>query len=223
MKDLPWYIGRYDRRNDRFSYFKVVAQQTENGWHAIDSPKKMFPRTGEVELTGFDASQLRPNDWIVFQVDTNTRSKLTRAKHPRRIYPYYDLSSAQSLQKARHRLSLEGIETCGEPGQWTIRFETGGVILANLTESKPGFLFCHGISTLPNMRLMTAESSPYPVCLKITKYFICRTQMPRPRDAMTGHLTNITLKMPFNLSPEPTRQRRSLPGFASMSTSKTEN
>lgn len=139
MKDLPWYIGRYDRRNDRFSYFKVVAQQTENGWHAIDSPKKMFPRTGEVELTGFDASQLRPNDWIVFQVDTNTRSKLTRAKHPRRIYPYYDLSSAQSLQKARHRLSLEGIETCGEPGQWTIRFETGGVILANLTESKPGF------------------------------------------------------------------------------------
>ncbi|EAY9417917.1 hypothetical protein AIP31_22555, partial [Salmonella enterica] len=116
MKDLPWYIGRYDRRNDRFSYFKVVAQQTENGWHAIDNPKKMFPRTGEVELTGFDTSQLRPNDWIIFQVDTNTRSKLTRAKHPRRIYPYYDLSSAQSLQKARHRLSLEGIETCGEPG-----------------------------------------------------------------------------------------------------------
>lgn len=138
MKDLPWYIGRYDRRNDRFSYFKVVAQQTENGWHAIDNPKKMFPRTGEVELTGFDASQLRPNDWIVFQVDTYTRSKLTRAKHPRRIYPYYDLSSAQSLQNARHRLSLEGIETCGEPGQWTIRFEAGGVILANLTESKPG-------------------------------------------------------------------------------------
>lgn len=137
MKDIPWYIGRYDRRNDRFSYFKVVAQQTENGWHAIDSPKKMFPRTGEVELAGFDTSQLRPNDWIVFQVDTHTRSKLTRAKHPRRIYPYYDLSSAQSLQEARHRLSLEGIETCGEPGQWVIRFGAGEVILANLTESKP--------------------------------------------------------------------------------------
>lgn len=137
MKDIPWYIGRYDRRNDRFSYFKVVAQQTENGWHAIDSPKKMFPRTGEVELTGFDASQLRPNDWIVFQVDASARSKLTRAKNPRRIYPYYDLSSAQSLQEARHRLSLEGIETCGEPGQWTLRFDAGGVIVANLTESKP--------------------------------------------------------------------------------------
>lgn len=138
MKDIPWYIGRYDRRNDRFSYFKVVAQQTENGWRALDNPKKMFPRTGEVELTGFDASQLRPNDWIAFQVGSNTRSKLTRAKHPRRIYPYYDLSPAQSLQGTRRRLSLEGIETCGEPGQWAIRFEAGGVILANLTESKPG-------------------------------------------------------------------------------------
>ncbi|EAW4071618.1 hypothetical protein FFV06_16300 [Salmonella enterica] len=138
MKDIPWYIGRYDRRNDRFSYFKVVAQQTDNGWHAIDNPKKMFPRTGEVELTGFDASKLRPNDWIVFQVDSGARSKLARAKNPCRIYPYYDLSPAQTLLESRRRLSLEGIETCGEPGLWAIRFEAGGVILANLAESKPG-------------------------------------------------------------------------------------
>ncbi|PQQ42547.1 hypothetical protein CE143_22570 [Photorhabdus luminescens] len=138
MKDIPWYIGRYDRRNDRFSYFKVVAQQTKNGWCAIDNPKKMFPRTGEVELIGFDTSQLRPNDWIIFQIDSGVRSKLARAKHPCRIYPYYDLSSAQSLLASRHRLNLEGIETHGEPGQWAIRFDTDRFILANLTESKPG-------------------------------------------------------------------------------------
>ncbi|AYC18356.1 hypothetical protein DZA65_01462 [Dickeya dianthicola] len=149
MKDIPWYIGRYDRRNDRFSYFKVVAQQTENGWSAIDTPKKMFPRTGEVELTGFDASQLRPNDWIIFQIDSSSRSKLARAKHPRRIYPYYDLSSAQSLLESRHRLSLEGIEAHSEPGQWAIRFQIGGVILANLTELKPGHLILSRNQNVP--------------------------------------------------------------------------
>ncbi|HDX5344072.1 TPA: hypothetical protein ROI66_002981 [Citrobacter sedlakii] len=137
MKDIPWYIGRYDRRNDRFSYFKVVAQKTENGWRALDNPKKMFPRTGEVELIGFDASQLRPNDWIIFQIDSSARSKLARAKHPRRIYPYYDLSPAQSLLASRRLLSIDGIETHGEPGQWAIRFGTRGIILANLTELTP--------------------------------------------------------------------------------------
>ncbi|HFI1561990.1 TPA: hypothetical protein ACGPLG_000372 [Yersinia enterocolitica] len=138
MNDIPWYIGQYDRRNDRFFYFKVVAQETENGWRELDNPKKMFPRSGEVELIGFDTLQLRPNDWIVFQVDSSVRSKLARAKHPRRIYPYYDLSSAQSLLASRSQLSIEGIETHGDPGQWAIRFKTGGLILASLMVSKQG-------------------------------------------------------------------------------------
>ncbi|HGX3397493.1 TPA: hypothetical protein ACW719_003530 [Klebsiella aerogenes] len=166
MKDIPWFMGRYDRRNDRFSYFKVVAQQTENGWQAIDNPKKVFPRTGEVELTGFDTSQLRPNDWIVFQVDSNTRSKLMRGKHPCRIYPYYDLSSAQSLQEARRRLSLKGIETPGEPGQWAIRFESGSVILANLMESKTG---CFILSRNPNVTEYTFNSNGIVTVLGLTE------------------------------------------------------
>lgn len=50
MKDIPWYIGQYDRRNYQ-SYFKVVAQETLDGWSVIDNPKKKFPRTGKSSST----------------------------------------------------------------------------------------------------------------------------------------------------------------------------
>lgn len=137
MKDMPWYIGRYDRKNDLFFYFKVVAQEMETGWRAIDNPKKLFPRNGETELIGLNSLQLRPNDYIAFQVDPSVRSKITRAKNPRRIYPYCDLSSIQSLQAAQSFLTLDGIESRGDSGQWAIRFGTDGLILVNLAKSKP--------------------------------------------------------------------------------------
>lgn len=136
MKDMPWYIGRFDRKNDLFFYIKVVAQEAETGWCAIDNPKKLFPRNGEVELIGLNSLQLRPNDYIAFQVDSSVRSKITRAKNPRRIYPYCDLSSIQSLQAAQSILALDGIESPGDAGHWAIRFGTSGLILVNLTKSK---------------------------------------------------------------------------------------
>ncbi len=141
MSEIPWYIGRYDRRNYR-SYLKVVARGTKNDWYALDNPKKMFPRTGEVELIGSDSLQLRQGDWIVFQVGVGTRNKVVLAKHPRRIYPYYDLSSEESLLALRRRLSFDGIDmdTEGEPGQWAIRFGPEALILTNLADSKSGRL-----------------------------------------------------------------------------------
>lgn len=138
MKDIPWYIGQYDRRNYQ-SYIKVVAQETQDGWSVIDNPKKKFPRTGEVEFNGTDILQFRPQEWAAFQVGPGPRNK-TQAKHTRRIYPYYDLSSGQSLLEARRRLSFDGITADGEPGLWAIRFGPDGLILANLAESKSGCL-----------------------------------------------------------------------------------
>ncbi|MGY5956489.1 Chromosome partition protein Smc [Kosakonia sp. BK9b] len=138
MSEIPWFLGQYDRRNYQ-SYFKAVAQETPNGWRTIDNPKRLFPRTGEVEFNETDALPLRKGEWAAFQVGPGIRNK-TQAKRSRRIYPYYNLSSAKSLLEARRRLSFDGITTDGEPGLWAIRFGTDGLILANLAESKSGCL-----------------------------------------------------------------------------------
>lgn len=137
MSEIPWYLGQYDRRNYQ-SYLKAVAQETPNGWRTIDS-KKLFPRTGEVEFNDADTLPLRKGEWAAFQVGPGTRSK-AQAKRSRRIYPYYDLSSGQSLLEARRRLSFDGITAGGEPGLWAIRFGSDALILANLAESKSGSL-----------------------------------------------------------------------------------
>ncbi|MBJ8896374.1 hypothetical protein I5418_04560 [Citrobacter braakii] len=138
MSGIPWYLGQYDRRNYQ-SYLKAVAQETPNGWRTIDNPKKLFPRTGEVEFNEADVLQLRKGEWAAFHVGPGIRNR-AQAKRSRRIYPYYDLSSGQSLLEARRRLSFDGIKTGGEPGLWAIRFGPDGFILVNLAESKSGCL-----------------------------------------------------------------------------------
>ncbi|ELD3828509.1 hypothetical protein QJE79_003789 [Salmonella enterica] len=135
MSEIPWYLGQYDRRNYQ-SYLKAVAQDTPHGWRTIDNPKKLFPRTGEVEFNEADALPLRKGEWAAFQVGPGGRNR-AQAKRSRRIYPYYDLSSGQSLLEARRRLSFDGITTGGEPGLWAIRFGPDGLILANMTELTP--------------------------------------------------------------------------------------
>lgn len=138
MSNIPWYLGQYDRRNYQ-SYLTAIAQETPDGWRTIENPKKLFPRTGEVEFNDADALTLRKGEWAAFHVGPSTRNR-AQAKHARRIYPYYDLSSGQSLQEARRQLSFDGITTDCEPGLWAIRFGPDGLILANLAESKSGCL-----------------------------------------------------------------------------------
>ncbi len=134
MSKIPWYLGQFDRRNYQ-SYLKAVAQETPDGWRTIENPKKLFPRTGEVEFNETDALPLRKGEWAAFHVGPGIRNR-AQAKHARRIYPYYDLSSGQSLLEARRQLSFDGITADGEPGLWAIRFGPDGLILANLAESK---------------------------------------------------------------------------------------
>lgn len=138
MGKIPWYLGQFDRRNYQ-SYLKAIAQETPVGWRSIDNPKKLFPRTGEVEFNEAEALSLRKGDWAAFHVGPGTRNR-AQAKHARRIYPYYDLSSGQTLLETRRQLSFDGITTDGEPGLWAIRFGADGLILANLAESKSGCL-----------------------------------------------------------------------------------
>ncbi|EPJ9040043.1 hypothetical protein QP585_09680 [Serratia ureilytica] len=138
MSKIPLYLGQFDRRNYQ-SYLKVIVQETPVGWRTIENPKKLFPRTGEVEFNETDALQLRKDEWAAFHVGPGIRNR-AQAKHARRIYPYYDLSSGQSLLEVRRQLSFNGITTDGEPGLWAIRFGPDGLILANMAESKSGYL-----------------------------------------------------------------------------------
>lgn len=138
MSKIPWYLGQFDRRNYQ-SYLKAIAQEMPDGWRTIENPKKLFPRTGEVEFNEADALPLRKGEWAAFHVGPGIRNR-AQAKHARRIYPYYDLSFGQSLLEARRQLSFDGITTDGEPGLWAIRFGADGLILANLVESKSGCL-----------------------------------------------------------------------------------
>ncbi|UGA52435.1 MULTISPECIES: hypothetical protein [Dickeya] len=138
MSKIPWYLGQFDRRNYQ-SFLKAIAQETPDGWRTIENPKKLFPRTGEVEFNETDALPLRKGEWAAFHVGPGIRNR-AQAKHARRIYPYYDLSSGQSLLEVRRQLNFDGITTDGEPGLWAIRFGPDALILANLAESKSGCL-----------------------------------------------------------------------------------
>jgi len=138
MGRIPWYLGQFDRRNYQ-SYLKAIAQETPVGWRTIENPKKLFPRTGEVEFNEADSLPLRKGEWAAFHVGLGIRNK-AQAKQARRIYPYYDLSSGQTLLETRRQLSFDGIATDGESGLWAIRFGADGLILANLTELKSGCL-----------------------------------------------------------------------------------
>lgn len=138
MSKIPRYLGQFDRKNYQ-SYLTAIAQEMPDGWRSIDNPKKLFPRTGEVEFNESGALPLRKGEWAAFHVGPGIRNR-AQAKHARRIYPYYDLSSGQTLLETRRQLSFDGIKTDGEPGLWAIRFSTDGLILANLAESKSGCL-----------------------------------------------------------------------------------
>lgn len=138
MSKIPWYLGKFDRRNYQ-SYLKAIAQETPDGWRTLENPKKLFPPTGEVEFNDADALPLRKGEWAAFHVGPGIRNR-AQAKHARRIYPYYDLSAGQSLLEVRRQLSFDGITTDGEAGLWAIRFGPDGLILANLVDLKSGYL-----------------------------------------------------------------------------------
>lgn len=138
MSETLWFLGQYDRKNYQ-SYLNAVAQKTPNGWHTIDNPKKLFPPMGKVKLNGTTQLSLQKGEWVTFQVRPGFRNK-TQVKYFHPIYPYYDLSSEQSLVALRRRLSFDGLVTNGAPGLCALRFASDGLVLATFVESKSGSL-----------------------------------------------------------------------------------
>ena len=145
----PWYAGTCERRNDMIVHLKVVTVKTESGWTLVDNPHKLFRKSGEVEMRGVDAASLRFGEWVKFQVGPSERKDQWRATRHHRLYAYYDLSQAKSIEEARRILTLEGLAAHRPAGTWMVRIHDAQVIQVELARSGDDTLLGAHITTLP--------------------------------------------------------------------------
>jgi hypothetical protein len=80
------------------------------GWNPIENRKKLFPKYGQVEISGVAVSTLRPNDWLAFQIVRNARLRTISFKiTAHNLIPrYFDMAAPGSLEAARSLFSIEG-------------------------------------------------------------------------------------------------------------------
>ncbi|WP_134517417.1 hypothetical protein, partial [Pseudomonas aeruginosa] len=138
-----------ERRNDMTVQLKVVAVKTKLGWSLVENPHKLFRKSGEVEMRGADVASLRFGEWVKFQVGPSERKDQWRATRHHRLYAYYDLSSAQSVEEARQTLTFNGVATHRPPGIWMIRINGDQVVQIEFTRSGDDLLLASHITTLP--------------------------------------------------------------------------
>ncbi|RDT21886.1 hypothetical protein DXF94_28560, partial [Klebsiella pneumoniae] len=119
------------------------------GWSLVENPHKLFRKSGEVEMRGADVASLRFGEWVRFQVGPSERKDQWRATRHHRLYAYYDLSSAQSVEEARQTLTFNGVATHRPPGIWMIRINGDQVVQIEFTRSGDDLLLASHITTLP--------------------------------------------------------------------------
>ncbi|MGY1920056.1 hypothetical protein ACW9IF_14195 [Pseudomonas tolaasii] len=145
----PWYAGRCVRRNDTIAHIEVVARKTDEGWALVDTPRRLFPKMGEVEMRGADSPPLRQGEWIAFQVVPSDRKGQWRATRTHRLYAYYDLQNAQSLEDVRRILTIEGLPAHNVPGTWMVRTPDEQIIQVELAGSGENTLVLSKTTALP--------------------------------------------------------------------------
>ena len=108
--ESPWYAGRLARRSGARGDVDVLASATVEGWEPITNPRKLFPKAGQVEVSGAAVSTLSPGDWLVFQVVTKGRPGTASFKiSAHRALPrYLDMESLSSIEAARSLFSSTG-------------------------------------------------------------------------------------------------------------------
>ena len=111
----------------------VVAARTEpltssprrrpRAGEAIDNPRKLFPKSGQVEMLGVVVSTLCPGDWLAFQVVSSARPGAPSFKiSAHRLMPrYVDMAYLGSIEAARVVFSEEGWVDGRQPGHWAVR------------------------------------------------------------------------------------------------------
>jgi hypothetical protein len=141
----PWYAGRIVRQRGVHGTVDVLAQATASGWEAIKRPRKLFPKSGQVELLSSAASTLRLGDWLTFQI-TSPRSEMLPEATPikigaHRVLPrYVDMASMGSIAAAYVLFTKVGWLGGRQGGHWAVRFAPDGILVLDLGLERGGRL-----------------------------------------------------------------------------------
>lgn len=140
----PWYAGRLLKRRAMRTPVEVVAVRGRAGWDAVDNPKRLFPKMGQVEFLGAVALEGTAGDWLAFQVvdDGRPGAGQTRIGAHHYLPRYADMRSAGTIDTARFRFAREGWDGASDPGHWAIRIADDRYLALQLERTKDGHLRC---------------------------------------------------------------------------------
>lgn len=140
----PWYAGRLARRRGTRVDVDVLAVESETGWEPVPNARKLFPKTGQVELLGPSAIEGRAGDWLAFQTIADGRpgTRLVRVGTHRFLWQFADLRALGTVEKARFLFTQEGWDDGGQVGHWAVRFADDRVLALQLNRARNGLLKC---------------------------------------------------------------------------------
>ena len=129
-----WYLGRVAQRRGKFASVSVIAREESQGWEALENPRKIFQKLGQVELAGIKGMDLHPGECLAFQATANTRPGGASYRVTRhRVLPHFaDLAFLGSLEAARVLFTKTGWDGGKQSGQWVVRFSVDHVIVLSL-------------------------------------------------------------------------------------------
>ncbi len=133
-----WYAGRFVRRRNSFGDVDVFASETAEGWQPIQNREKLFPKSGQVEISGAPAFTLRAKDWLAFQVVKNVRPRtVSLSISGYRLMPrYLDMTALNSVEEARSLFSSEGWDGRSHTGHWAVRFVEDRILVLDLIRGR---------------------------------------------------------------------------------------
>lgn len=163
----PWYIGRLNRRRGTRAPVDVVAVEGTDGWEAIDNPRRLFPKVGQVEFVGPQAVERSAGEWLAFQVveDGRPGARQIRIGAHRFLSLFADVSDLGSIEAARFLFTREGWAGASDPGHWAIQFSADRFLALHLDRAQDGRLRCteRSLGKIPCLAFDPAKLKPEPV------------------------------------------------------------
>jgi len=171
--DTSWYAGRFARRRGSHGAVDVLASESAQGWEAIANPRKLFPKSGQVEMLGLAASTLRPGDWLAFRVVANARPGAPSQISTHRLLPrYVDMGELGSIEATRGLFMGDGWPGGHQPGHWAVRFSADRLLVLDLAREGDNKLRSAraGLQSVPSYdfdaaQIMSEPASVEPVFL----------------------------------------------------------
>jgi hypothetical protein len=101
-----WYVGRFARRRGVRATVDVLAVEGAGGWEPVTNPRKLFPKSGQVELVGPTAIGASAGEWLKFKVLADPRPGLRQSRvGANRMLPRFaDVRTLGTVEAARFLL-----------------------------------------------------------------------------------------------------------------------